>query len=104
MNELIYQLVMGCAGVIITICATFVTRRFTAWLKEKELLDEVEKAVYYAEQLCKAEKITLDGRKDAAVSFLKSRGIEIDENILDMLIESVVGGINIALGKTATQK
>jgi len=100
MNELIMQLILGVVSVVITICVMFISRNVTRWLNEKQLLDDVKNAVNYAEQMWKISSITKDERKAIALDFLVSIGVNVSEEILGVLIESVVGGINIASGKT----
>ncbi|MCE5227887.1 MAG: phage holin family protein [Porphyromonadaceae bacterium] len=104
MNELIMQIILGCASIVITACITYATQKVTAWLTDKKLLDDVTKAVNYAEQLCKTSKITKDERKVTALKFLSDKGIKIPIEVADMLIESVIGGINTALKKEAVDE
>lgn len=100
MNEFIMQIILGCASVIITACATIATKKATAWLEDKKMLSFAKQAVDYAEQLCKTNKIKKHQRKETALLFLKSKGIDVPEEVADMLIESVLGGINTALKGT----
>lgn len=100
MNELVMQIILGCASVVITACVTVATKKVTAWLEDKKLLNGVTEAVNYAGQLCKTNKITKDQRKATALSYLKTKGIDVPDDVADMLIESVIGGINTALNKT----
>lgn len=101
MNELVMQIILGCASLIITACVGFATKEVTKWLAEKQLLDDVTNAVNYAEQMYKIGDITKEQRKAQALLFLADLGIKIPEQVADMLIESILGGINTALGKTA---
>lgn len=102
MNDLIMQIVLGCASVVITACVTYATKKVTAWLEDKKLLNGVTEAVNYAYQLCKTKKITKEERKETALSYLKSKGVTVSDDVADMLIESVIGGINTALEKKET--
>lgn len=99
MNELMMQIVLGCGGVIITACVAFLTKITVVWLKDKKLFNAATDAVNYADQLLKNGTITKEQRMEKALSFLKAKGIDIPTELADMIIESVLGGINSGLKK-----
>lgn len=100
MNDLLMQIILGCSSIIVTACVGVATKAVLDWLKNKKWLNGATEAVNYADQLFKIGTIDKEERKDSALTFLAKKGLVIPEEIADMLIESVIGGINTALGKT----
>ena len=97
MNEFFMQLALLLASLVITYCFTWVTVKVTKWLRDKELLGKVGEAIAYAEQMFKIDEIPMDQRKAIAIKFLRARGVKLSDDLLEMMIESAIGGVNAGI-------
>ncbi|WP_425446395.1 phage holin, LLH family [Dethiothermospora halolimnae] len=64
-------------------------------LKEKRTYKWIVRSVYAAEQIFQGSNLG-EKKKEYVLSFLRSKGIKINEEQLNILIEAAVGKINLS--------
>ncbi|WP_425447715.1 phage holin, LLH family [Dethiothermospora halolimnae] len=90
-SKLFMEIALG----VITILGAIFTCVLVPYLKEKRAYKWVVKAVYAAEQIFKGSGLG-EKKKEYVLEFLEDKGIKINEDQLDILIEAAVGKLNLS--------
>lgn len=94
-SESILEIVLVLIGLVITrFLVPFLKEKYTAQ-KVENIYDTIVKAVRAAEQIYQESGVGIELKKPYVVEYVRSKGINISEKDLDVLIESAVKMLQI---------
>ena len=96
-TEILTDIILGVIGVVITVCVPVLTKKFVSMLKDKKLYDIVKRAVMAFEKEYEDTEKSGAVKYDALCEYLKKKGIKIESEDLDVLVDSILLGIDKGL-------
>lgn len=88
-------IIMGAITGLLTWFGGTIKKFYNEYIKNKTIRTVIEDCVKYVEQKSKKEEIQdkYEMAKDKAVNILNSKGIDVTDDEIDLLIESFVNGL-----------
>lgn len=88
-------IIMGALTGLLTWLGSTIKKFYNEYVKNKTIRTVIDDCVKYVEQKSKKEEIQdkYEMAKDKAVNILNSKGIDVTDDEIDLLIESFVNGL-----------